>query len=88
MKAPFTSIVGFAELGLTQTDLSSEEMKEYFGYISNASLHTLDLINSLLDWTRLQTGRLTIKPTTVNANYLVRKPQKFYMDLQHKKYFN
>ncbi|MFZ1291486.1 MAG: PAS domain S-box protein [Melioribacteraceae bacterium] len=73
LKAPFTSIVGFAELGLTQTDLSLDEMKEYFGHISNASLHTLDLINSLLDWTRLQTGRLTIKPTTVNANYLVRK---------------
>ncbi|MBK8944923.1 MAG: PAS domain S-box protein [Ignavibacteriae bacterium] len=73
LKAPFTSIVGFAELGFTQTDLTVEEMKEYFGYITNASIHTLDLINSLLDWTRLQTGRLVIKPTTVNANYLVRK---------------
>ncbi|MCB0745363.1 MAG: PAS domain-containing protein, partial [Ignavibacteriae bacterium] len=73
LKSPFTSIVGFTELALTDSTLSADEMREYMGHIKDASMHTLDLVNSLLDWTRLQTGRLAIKPVTVNANYLVRK---------------
>ncbi|MBK7978606.1 MAG: PAS domain S-box protein [Ignavibacteriae bacterium] len=73
LKAPFTSIIGFSELGLMQHELSNDELREYLQYIYNASMHTLDLINSLLDWTRIQTGRLAINPSTVNANYLVRK---------------
>ncbi len=73
LKSPFTSIVGFAELGINDNTLTAEELKEYMGHIKDASMHTLDLVNGLLDWTRLQTGRLTINPAVVNANYLVRK---------------
>ncbi len=73
LKAPFTSIVGFAELGLTDTNLSNEELREYIGYIKDASLHTLELVNGLLDWTRIQTGRLAVIPKTVNAYRLVIK---------------
>lgn len=73
LKSPFTSIIGFAELITSDTSLTKDEIVEYVGNIKDASLHTLNLLNSLLDWTRLQTGRIDITPKTVNANQLVRK---------------
>jgi len=73
LRSPFTSILGFTELIATDTTLTKEEIIEYVSNIRDASQNTLNLVNSLLDWTRLQTGRVEIAPKIVNANYLVKK---------------
>ncbi len=73
LRSPFTSILGFTELIASDDTLDKEEIKEYVANIREASKNTLNLVNSLLDWTRLQTGRIDIVPEIVNANYLVRK---------------
>ncbi|MEE9429823.1 MAG: PAS domain S-box protein, partial [Melioribacteraceae bacterium] len=73
LRSPFTSILGFTELIATDTTLTKEEIIEYVSNIRDASQNTLNLVNSLLDWTRLQTGRIEITPKVVNANYLVKK---------------
>ncbi len=73
LRSPFTSILGFTELIATDNTLEKEEIKEYVANIQEASKNTLNLVNSLLDWTRLQTGRIDIVPETINASYLVKK---------------
>ncbi len=73
LRSPFTSILGFTELIATDNTLEKEEIKEYVANIQEASKNTLNLVNSLLDWTRLQTGRIDIVPQIINANYLVQK---------------
>ncbi len=73
LKSPFTSIVGFSELILTDSELNKEEIIQYVGHIKDASLHTVDLLNSLLDLTKLQTGRIEIEPKVINANYVTNK---------------
>ncbi len=59
LKSPLTSIIGFT--GIMQDDGGvSPRHQKYLQNISKASTHILNLINSLLDLARLETGKLTI----------------------------
>jgi PAS domain S-box-containing protein len=71
LRAPFTSILGFSEILMNDTDLSEKEKAEYLSYINDSSQNQLQLINDLLDWSRLQTGRLKIEPQRVSAQRLL-----------------
>ena len=67
LRAPFTSILGFSDVLLQETGLSDKEKVEYLKYINESSQNQLQLINYLLDWSRLQTGRLKIDPQRIHA---------------------
>ena len=71
LRAPFTSILGFSEILINEPNLSHNERLEYLTYINDSSQHQLQLINYLLDWSRLQTGRIKIEPQRLNAQTLV-----------------
>jgi len=71
LRSPFTSILGFSEILLNDTDLSEKEKTEYLSYINDSSQNQLQLINDLLDWSRLQTGRLKIEPQRTSVQHLV-----------------
>lgn len=62
LRAPFTSILGFAEILLNESHLGQAERNEYLTYIYDASQNQLQFINYLLDWSRLKTGSLKIEP--------------------------
>jgi PAS domain S-box-containing protein len=71
LRAPFTSILGFSEILISESNLSPAERQEYLSYIHDSSQNQLQLINYLLDWTRLQTGRIKLDPARLNAQTLV-----------------
>lgn len=71
LRAPFTSILGFSEILLNESGLSENDKVEYLKYIHDSSQNQLQLINYLLDWSRLQTGRLKIQPQRLHAQSLV-----------------
>lgn len=71
LRAPFTSILGFSEILLNEAGISEKERHEYLNYINDSSQHQLRLINILLDWSRLQTGRLKIEPQRLHVKSLV-----------------
>ena len=71
LRAPFTSILGFAEILLNETSLSEKDKMEYLKYIYDSSQNQLQLINYMLDWSRLQTGRLKIEAHKIHAQSLV-----------------
>ncbi len=71
LRTPFSSILGFTDLLLTDESLSELESKQYVKYIQDSSKSMLALVNSLLDWTRLQTGRIKFEPENLNARKLV-----------------
>jgi len=59
LKSPLSSIIGFT--GIMQDEGGvSPRYKKYLQNISKASSHILNLINSLLDLARLETGKLII----------------------------
>ncbi|MEE9450869.1 MAG: ATP-binding protein [Ignavibacteriaceae bacterium] len=66
LRAPFTSILGFSEILLNESGISEKERTEYLSYINDSSQNQLQMINYLLDWSRLQTGRIKIEPNRIH----------------------
>lgn len=72
LRAPFNSILGFTEMLLDDTaEFTPEERKEFLVYIKQAAEQQLSLVNNLLDWSRLETGRMKFEPAPVNLKDLV-----------------
>jgi len=71
LRAPFTSILGFSEILINEPNLSYDERLEYLNYINDSSQNQLQLVNYLLDWSRLQTGRIKIEPQRLHAQTIV-----------------
>ena len=71
LRSPFTSILGFTEILMNEPDLTENEKNEYLNYIHDSSQNQLQLINYLLDWSRLQTGRMKIESERIHAPSIV-----------------
>ena len=71
LRAPFSSILGFTDLLLEDDTLTEEEKEQYIIYIQDSSKSMLALVNSMLDWTRLQTGRIKFEPEKLNAREII-----------------
>ncbi|MBP6673323.1 MAG: hybrid sensor histidine kinase/response regulator, partial [Bacteroidetes bacterium] len=62
LRSPFCSILGFCDLLKSEfSTLTDKEKLDYVGYINEAAMQQLNLVNSLLDWSRLETGRVRMK---------------------------
>jgi PAS domain S-box-containing protein len=73
LRTPFSSILGFTDLMLNDDSLTEKERKQYIKYIQESSNSMLTLVNSLLDWNRLQSGRIQFEPEKICAHLIVEK---------------
>ena len=71
LRTPFSSILGFTDLLANDEELTEDERKQYIKYIQESSRSMLALVNSLLDWTRLQTGRIKFEPQKVDVSKVI-----------------
>lgn len=63
LRSPFQGMLGFTDLILDELEtLSKAEIKEYVQKVHESSYSTFTLLENLLSWSRLQTGRLLYKP--------------------------
>jgi len=64
LKSPFQGLLGFTDLLLDDFDiLDKDEIKKYVLNIRNASHNTYSLLENLLEWSRMQSGRMQFKLT-------------------------
>lgn len=73
LRTPFSSIIGFTDFLLTEKDLTEEKREQYTKFVQESAKSMLGLVNSLLDWTRLQTGRIKFEPEKTNAKIIIEK---------------
>ncbi len=59
LRTPLNGIIGFSEI-LKSTQLSSEQ-REYISNVLYSSRHLLELISDILDFSRIEAGRLTLE---------------------------
>jgi PAS domain S-box-containing protein len=71
LRTPFSSILGFTDLLLNDEGLNEEEKRQYIEFIRESSQSMLLLVNSLLDWTRIQTGRIKFEPEKSEASKII-----------------
>jgi signal transduction histidine kinase/DNA-binding response OmpR family regulator len=76
IRTPLNGILGFTKLLETQREtLSSEAIDEYLATIRRSAEHQLELINDLLDLSKIEAGKLTIekvpcKPASIISEVL------------------
>jgi len=63
LRTPLNSILGFAQL--LEMEAHSAEAAECIGYILRGGQHLLELINEVLDITRIEAGQLELSPEPV-----------------------
>lgn len=59
LRSPFNAIIGFSDILTEQIrEKNYENIEEYAVIIQKSSERTMDLLKNLLDWARLQTGKM------------------------------
>lgn len=63
LRSPFQGMLGFTDLILEDLySLTKDEIKDYLQKVRDSAYSTFALLENLLDWSRMQTGRLENKP--------------------------
>jgi len=74
LKGPFTPLLGNAELLMEMAEiLPPKEIKEMSASIYRSTHHVSNLLKNLLEWARMQMGRMEFQPTKVDIHDLVDK---------------
>jgi PAS domain S-box-containing protein len=74
LRSPFNSILGFADLLATSyDDFSDDDRRMFANNILTASRNTFNLLENLLEWSRIQMGRTPFSPEEINLSLAVRE---------------
>src|ERR1700690_4657670 len=72
LRTPLNAIIGFAELMYKgKVGPVAAEHREYLGDILTSSQHLLQLINDVLDLAKVESGKMDVRPATVDLGRLV-----------------
>jgi PAS domain S-box-containing protein len=82
IRTPMNSIIGFSEL-LNIGNLPYEKRHEYVKTIKNQGIYILKMIDDLIELTRIETGRITIRKSPCHIDLLLQELVTIFN--QHKK---
>jgi signal transduction histidine kinase len=72
LKNPFHSLIGFSDLLVREADSFSDEQKlSFYKSINDTSRKAFELLENLLDWTRLQTAEIPFNPTELRVKEII-----------------
>lgn len=67
LRSPFNGLLGFSTVLLEELrELTPAEIKEYAGYIHTSAKTVYNLVDNLLQWSRIQTGRIEYQPIKID----------------------
>jgi PAS domain S-box-containing protein len=78
IRTPLNAIIGFSSL-ISDGGLNDEQKREYKKYIQNSSEYLLNLINDIIDHSRIEAGQLEIISTEFNLYELMKE---LYLNFQ------
>ena len=82
IRTPLNGILGFAEL-LKDEEIEKKDRKEYVDIIINNGKHLLNLINDIIDISKIESRQLNVKPACFNPDDLLNELFSFFEN--HKK---
>ncbi|MGH1349322.1 MAG: sensor histidine kinase [Methyloligellaceae bacterium] len=74
LRTPLNAIIGFSQImrECETLNLTPDKIVEYSGYINDTSEHLLNIINDLLDMSKIQSGKQDLSIDEVNAAEILR----------------
>ena len=72
IRMPLNAIIGYTTLA-NRDGVPYEEKSGYIGKIEKAGRQLLDIVNDVLDMSRIENGKLSLEPTCVNLEACVRE---------------
>ena len=72
IRTPMSAITGFSRLAMEEID-NREHLEEYLDKIVSAGDHLLNLINDILDMSRIESGKMEISPSPVRIRDLLKE---------------
>lgn len=74
LRTPLHTIIGFSELLAEEVEGAlNEKQQRFIGYVQRDALHLLDLINDILDLSRIEAGKLDLRMQGVNATEAIQE---------------
>jgi PAS domain S-box-containing protein len=67
IRTPMTSVLGFAQVLLDDTSLNDRQ-REYLGLIERSGEHLLQLIDDVLQMSKIEAGRVVLQPVEVDLD--------------------
>lgn len=82
LRTPLNSVIGFSESLLTGTlgELENENHREYISIINSAGSYLLELINDILDLSRIESGHMTLDEDTFDIHSIITLAITFSQD--------
>ncbi len=77
IKTPLQGIVSFSQL-LSQNDFPEDKKKEIAGVVEESSNRLIELVNNILDLSKIETGQVEVKNTAFNLNSLFKDIYNFF----------
>ncbi|MFZ4591873.1 MAG: PAS domain S-box protein, partial [Ignavibacteria bacterium] len=79
IRTPLNAIIGFSQL-LNRDKMLSESQKEYSVSIIRAGEHLLALINDILELSKVEAGRVSLRPVNVDLHTFLRDMQMIFKE--------
>lgn len=76
LRTPLNSIIGFSQI--LQGDVASEKRREYAHDIHWSGTHLLEVINDILDVSRIEAGELALYPEPLDVQLLLAECQRMF----------
>ncbi|WP_372753928.1 cache domain-containing protein [Labilibaculum sp.] len=84
IRTPMNAIIGFSEL-LQDDDLPKKTKAQFFSHIQNSGNSLLNLINDIIDFSKIESGELKISRTVFNLNLLFDELEQTFENIKLEK---
>ena len=85
LRTPLNSILGFSQVLEREEDSLSDQQREYVGYIKRSGDHLLEMVNDILDLSKIEAGRIEIEKKPFNLNIMLSRSPSTIKSLADKK---
>ncbi len=86
LKSPFTALLGYSEVIANEyNEMSKNELRDFAQNMNDVAKKTFTLLENLLEWSRVQTGRMKYDPENLGVFQTVQQVLDLYIDNAKKK---
>jgi signal transduction histidine kinase/CheY-like chemotaxis protein len=89
LRSPFNALLGITDyLVQFHKDMNEEEVLDSIKNVHKSAQNLYSLILNLLEWSRLQTGRLEVEKSTINFSEILNEVFEIYTEISNSKQIN